>query len=200
MKIKYTIILLLFSCASWGQSLRVNYINKKTNQYLNYHSSSLGKNCRDNFTLISKTRYFPDKVEIHVICDSMNKFVDSLKSKGWTNKIKYIKQLKKYSASVELESISFEKMQVQDSLFKFVYVISLHIPKLSLIKQKLDTVFGTDKNKVLNTLKNNDYSFDSIDEIKGTTIIIVGLSSDKLLFPYKDYKPGVFAPYKSYYF
>lgn len=195
------ILITLFSINVFGQKdlFKADYINKKSKEWIHWYSSSHdSKGKFYYYSLISKSSN-SDKKHIKISADKEDSFIDSIKKVGFINKVKWVDRVKKYYPSITLESIAFDKMKEQDSSFKFTYKITLTSIKNKSTQVIYDTRYGTEKGKVSEALKIKDYSFDII-EIKGTSIIRVGLMSEKLLFPDKEVKLNVFAPWTCYYF
>lgn len=181
-----TIIFLLnFTSISLGYVKQLDLINKKTNQWLELSSISGGYGGYHTFYLKTKKEKC-DIQKIEVSNDKMDHFIDSLQKNGWTKNIKYRSAQRKYKNTIELNSINFIKMKNSDSVFQFVYKISLTNIKSKVSFSQLDTLIGTERNQVTNAIKSKDYKFDDIKIQKGTGIVLVGMRSVGLLRTYNE--------------
>ena len=168
----------------------IDLINKTSKQWLRYSSSLVGKPSINKYHLISKIDKC-EEVELKLENVKTKSYCDSLVKSGWTTKIKYKTMKRRFLPSITLVSVLFDKMTVtNDSLFKFVYKITLtDVRKKSEVFQ-IDTLFGTQKQQVIQSFTNRDYTFEPVRLQRGTNIIIVRISSLSLFenFRKEEYK------------
>jgi hypothetical protein len=191
----------MFSALAFGQAAKdMCLINKRTNQWLGFIASVTGKNSYIQFEFVTKNDKCPHKF-LKVSKERIEFFLDSLNRIGWTKNIKYISAEQKYQPAIELVSIDFTRMIKTDSIFQFVYKISLTDIKANITQSQYDTLYGTEKKKIISAFDARDFKFDEIEIQKGTGIIFVGLMSDGILRPCEDkYYLRILAPWTRYYF
>lgn len=178
-------------------------VNARTNQSLSVAEATSypgGKNLKIDLM----TKVDPIRIEwISITTAQLDRFVDSLEGKGWSHKVKYKSGTRRYTPSIELNSISFHNVSSNsDSIFLFVYKIALTDKRTGKVLYQLDSIRGNAKDSVLMTFERKGYDFGSILIQKKTDIISVFVQSIELFDPWKerDY-PGLGpALGKSYYF
>jgi hypothetical protein len=176
-----------------GQIKNLNLVNSKTKQWIQF--SACTRNYND-FQLITKKNDSCEILKIRVSFEHERVFLDSLKKNGFKDKIHYLDKNTKYTANLELATISFDKVGDTDSIFKFTYKITLKDLKTNNLKTKYASNITSKKQKVLNTFATKtDYKFTNIYEIKETGIIMVDLYSETLFGP-----SNIFAPSRTFYF
>lgn len=193
-------LMLFVRMECFGQVRQMELINKKTNQWIAFMMSSNGKSCYNKFRLVTKTATVCNEKPIIVSYEKTDNFIDSLKRNGWTGIIKYKSGNSKYKPEIELKAIHFQEISNKgDSVFQFVYKITLIDIKSIISQFQLDTVRGTEKGKVINAFAKKKYKFDDVKIQKGTSIIKVGMDSDGLINIRKN-DVYVFYPWTCYYF
>ncbi len=186
------IITVLFSLDAYCQ-LPTDLINKTTKQWLIFTSSSalVGKPRINKYHLVSKNDKC-EKVELTLENEKTKSYCDSLVKIGWTPNIKYKTKKSQFIPSITLESILFDKMTfTNDSIFKFVYKISLTDVKKKSEVFQLDTLFGTQKQQVIQSIANRDYTFEPVRIQRGTNIIIIRINSPSLFETFKKEEHGL---------
>ena len=190
-------VLLIFIFSSFlfvkGQVSNLNFVNCKTKEWLQFTSSSRSDNY---FQLVSKISDSCKiaKIKIPKTCEIF--FLDSIKKVGFSNKTKYQDKQKEYNLSIELQSYYFDGLAKEDSIFNFVYKITLTNLKQNKSRVKFDSFKNTQKSKIINAFLNKEYKVSQISEIKGTSIIIVDIES-VLLFGTPS---SVFSPTRQFYY
>ena len=197
------IILILFGFKlATGQTDEEKYslTNSKTKQWLDFsYRQRKGKVKTSAFCLYTKKLDHCEKQNI-IIADSLtDKFIDSLKQIGFKNNFKLSNQKDTYKVSFELSSVTFHEIRDKDSAFKFTYNVTLTNLKSNTSQTIKDSICcRVEKQKVLQAFKLNQYKVSSINEVKGTSIIIVDIYSDGLYNA--ENSLSVFAPTRWLYF
>ena len=201
-KIIRIIFLLSFSSQLFGQTEEQKYslTNSKTKQWLDFSYKQRKGSVKTNaFCLYTKKQDHCEKQNI-IIADSLtDKFIDSLKKVGFKNNFKLLNQKDIFKVSIELTSVKFHEIRDKDSAFKFTYNVTLTNLKSKVSQTIKDSICcRVQKQKVLQAFKLNQYKVSSINEVKGTSIIIVDLYSEELYTP--ENSTNIFAPTRWLYF
>jgi hypothetical protein len=193
-------ILTLSYRISFCQSKNYDLVNKNTNQWLHYIMSSYGTTRYSKFDLITKNDSCTIK-EIIIQGDKIMFFVDSLQQAGWSKKIRFRVKKQQYLPSIELHAINYLKQDKNDSIFEFIYNVALKDRFSNITVSQRDTVYGTEKQQILEAIKNQKYSFGEIKIQKNTGIITLEIISSGLYKPFKQTEYDFdFVPIRFYYF
>jgi hypothetical protein len=162
--------------------------------------SSYGTTRYSKFDLITKNDSCTIK-EIIIQGDKIMFFVDSLQQAGWSKKIRFRVKKQQYLPSIELHAINYLKQDKNDSIFEFIYNVALKDRFSNITVSQRDTVYGTEKQQILEAIKNQKYSFGEIKIQKNTGIITLEIISSGLYKPFKQTEYDFdFVPIRFYYF
>jgi len=176
---------LLFAFGVSAQPSRHELINRETNQWLQLSSRSFNPP-KTTFTLITKRKTCVSQ-PIIFFGSNYNQLIDSLKANGWTQSVKYRMDNGRFEQNIELKNITFKEITFSgDSLFQFIYQIAITDTKLNLSQAQLDTLYGTEKQNVLDAFAIKSYEFEPVRIQKGTGIILVYIVSPALFNVWKE--------------
>ncbi len=164
------LIFLTFNLTSTGIN-RYEFINKKTNQYIRFTKSS---GHRWTFSLVTK-KDSCILTDIIISSDHVDIFIDSLKKVGFKKWNKDVEVTREYSIKLSIDTCYFFKTIDGDSLFKFVYKYEV-TDKNSYVFKHFQTEFVTERQKVMDGIKNKNFEFRA-DRILGTTIVDISITS-----------------------
>jgi hypothetical protein len=201
-KILYLILLFSLSRQLIGQTEEQKYTltNSKTKQWLDFAYRQRKGSVKTNaFYLYTKKQDHCEKQKITIADSLTQKFIDSLKKVGFKNNFKLINQKDVFKVSIELASMTFHEIRDKDSAFKFIYNVTLTNLKSNNSQTVKDSICcRVEKERVIQAFKLNQYKISSINEVKGTSIIIVDIYSEGLYT--SENSINVFAPTKWLYF
>ena len=179
--------------AGQGQIKNLDLFNSKTKQCIQFTASTRSY---DDYQVVCKKKDSCEILKIRVSRERENVFIDSLKKIGFKGKLSRVNKKSEYSVSLRLVSFSFDKLGDTDSIFKFIYKVTLKNLKSNNSQTIYAKTTNTQKQKVLDGFATKTgYKFTDIVEIKGTGIIMVDLYSVIFFGSIR-----VFAPSRSFYF
>ena len=177
MKLFLTSFCIIF-LTMWRQSDAQSLLNKHSNQWFGFESE---KKSYSQFFLITKKNGYCERQKINISKNNIHQYIDSLEKNGWTHQVTFQAADKKYKPTIELKSVAFSKLNGIDSVFQIIFKINLLNSKTNIAQFQLDTIYRTNKAKIIEGIQSKDYKFSPIEIQKGTGIIRVSLHSASLL-------------------